>query len=276
MMSKPDLLVCWIANNDYPLFRLWLEKYHSFFNKIIIHWDIMFRFPFYNAFIQSSLSHIPNIKFLDMAKREFGVDDWRNVATNEMLKHSDSEWVCSIEQDWFDKDWDKTLGLVTEAMGRADLIGWYNQTNFPYIHPAFWFVKREILDKTNKDFAPHMEINGADHFAMVTKEVLEQGGKLITLKDLGLESDNLDPTVVHCFHLGGVNQNYLDFADRFKANSLHRPDIFYVYNHFSMQAPVKQSEEFMMQCREVAAFLKNMFPNIDPETSEWRKFFKIW
>ncbi|SRR6266581_5066497 len=269
---KKSLIVCWISNNDYPLFREWLEKYHSFFDEIIIHWDIMFRFPFYNAFIQSSLSHIPNIKFLDMVQRELGVDDWRHAATTEMLRHATGDWIISIEQDWFSKDWDRLLNASEQAMKNSDLFGWYNPTNFPYIHPAYFFIKREMLEKTRKDFSPHAEINGADHFAMITRDALDNGAKLIKLQDLGFVTDKLDPRETDCFHLGGVNQNYLDFDVRFQANAIHRPEIFSVYNHFSRKANVDQSPYFMSIMDKVSPRLVEM-TQIDPELSDWRKFF---
>ena len=73
-MSK-TLLVTHIANVDYPLFRFWLEKYHSWFDEIIIYWDLSFRFPILSSFMQQSLSHIPNIKFLDPVERDLGTEE---------------------------------------------------------------------------------------------------------------------------------------------------------------------------------------------------------
>jgi hypothetical protein len=265
---KKSLIVCWIANNDYPLFRAWLEKNHSFFDEIIIHWDIMFRFPFYNAFIQSSLSHIPNIKFLDMTERELGVDDWRNAATNAMLKEATGDWIISIEQDWFCQEWQRLFNSIEDSIRDSDMFGWWNPTNAPYVHPAFWGIKRELLENTTKDFSPHPEINGSDHFAKITYDAQALQAKIDKYHG------NLSPNTPF-FHLGGVNQNYLNFDELFKLDALHRPEIFYVYNYWSRKAHVRQSETFMSKCKAIEMYLRTKYPHIDFETSEWSKFFQI-
>ena len=272
---KKSLIVTWIANNDYPIFRAWLEKYHTWFEEIIICWDLAFRFPFYNAFIQQSLSHLNNIKFLDPPPRELGVDDWRNVATNHLVNNSSGDWLVSIEQDWFAKDWPQLLAKIEAAMQTSDMVGWLNPTNVPYIHPAFWFIKRELLEKTTRDFGPHSEISGCDHFGMVTYEAQQLEAKITPVQELGFATEVSTPELTDTFHLGGVNQNYLDFDELFKAGQVHRSSIFRVYNHWSMLAPVRQSPEFLRKCQEVDTYLKSLHPEIDPATNGWGQFFNV-
>ena len=228
---KKSLLVTHIGNIDYPIFRQWLEKYYSWFDEIIIYWDLSFRFPILLSFMQQSLSHLPNIKFLDPVERELGVDDWRDKATKEMLNHATGDWIISIEQDWLAKDWDRLLEVSEQTMKECDLFGWYNYTNFPYIHPAYFFIKRELLEKTSKDFSPHQEINGSDHFAMITHDAIQQGGKLLKLQDIGFNAQIINATDTDCFHLGGINQSYLNGLND-PNHQFHRGIIFIVYNSF--------------------------------------------
>lgn len=266
---RKTLCVTWISNCDYPIFRQWLERHHAWFDQIIICWDINFRFPFYNAFIQSSLSHLPNIMFLDTPDRELGVADWRDTATNEMLKHATGDWIISIEQDWFSRDWDKLLSSVERAMETTDLIGWMNPTNFPYIHPAFWCIRKSVLDRTTKDFKPHPEINGADHFSWITKEVKEMGAAITSLQDLGFDCEVTEHA--DSFHLGGVNMNYLNGLQ--EGFVFHRPEIFYVYNYWCRRASVQQDQRFIDLSYAIEEKLKTTKIDSNPALSVWRKFF---
>mgnify|MGYP001563284138 FL=1 len=262
-MNKPDLLITWIKHCDYPIFRLFLKRHRDFFGKVIIYWSEHFRHMYYDAFIQKALvDYGIECQFLPNIEYKYGVEDWRNIATNYMLQQSTSEWVCSVEQDWFVKDWEKLLTEVVVNSSKADLLGWW-QPNGKYVHPAFWFMKREALEKTRKDFAAH---DGFDHFGWITQDHLANGGKIISTQDMGFE-DFKD-----AFHLGGVNQNYLQFGT--PGYVFHRPEIFSVYNYWSIWATVPQSDEFLTLCRNVDASFQVTQPEIDPKTSEWKAFFQ--
>lgn len=251
-----------------------LEKHRKRFGKVIIYFSEHNRFPYYDHFIHDSLKDL-DITFIDPTLTDWGTEDWRNHATVEMLSHSDSEWVCSIEQDWFAKDWDKLLDAMEVAMRAGDMAGWMSQTHSSYIHPSFWYMKRELLDRLGADFGPHSEIPGSDHFGMMTYRAQESKAIIIPIKDYGFQADFSDTS--DCFHLGGVNQNYLEFQQRYDHDQIHRPEAFYVYNYWAMRAPVPQSEAFMDEMKYVDMMLRKRFGNtINPETSLWKEFFKIW
>ena len=168
-MNRPDLVITFIKHCDYPLFRVFLRKYRDHFNKVIIYWSEHNRFPYLDHFIHEAIKDL-DITFIDPTLTDWGTEDWRNHATNEMLKYSDSEWICSIEQDWFSSNWEELFEITFKAMETNDLIGWDAQAGDGgrYIHPAFWFIRREMLEKTNKDFAAH---DNLDHFGFITRDV---------------------------------------------------------------------------------------------------------
>lgn len=252
------------------MYRVWLKKYGSFFDEILIYFDVQFRHPFFWAFVQQSLSTIPNIKFLDPVPYEYGVGDWRNVATNELVKHATGDWLISIEQDWFTKDWSKLLNKFQEAMDSgADQVGWMSQTNAPYIHPAFWAIKKEMLDKTNKDFSAHSEINGSDHFGMITYDVKRLGGKIVTLQDLGFTCEFSKDSDM--FHLGGVNQNYFNGLN--EGFEFYRPEAFYKYNFECRLLPIEHDPRFLRNSQEIEDKMKKTL-NIE-NINQWSDFFKI-
>mgnify|MGYP001585955497 CR=1 FL=1 len=271
-MNKPDLLITWHESNDYPPFRATLRKHRDFFGKIIIYLSKHFREPVYADFLKESMRDLGNIVFLDPIEYQYGVEDWRHVSTTYMLKHSNSEWVTSVEQDWFAKDWDKMLEATDKAMKEADMVGWMNETAHSYIHPSYWFIKRDLLESLGTDFKPHSEIVGSDHFAMMTYKAQERGVKIVTLQDLGFDCNFRQEA--DAFHLGGVNQNYLNFEELFEAKTIHRAEAFFVYNRLSMSAPVQQSKEFLDRCAHVDHKLSEIFPNYSIEASGWKEFFK--
>ena len=266
---KKSLIVCHIANIDYPLWRAWLNKYYTWFDEIIIYWDLSFRFPILSAFMQESLSDIPNIKFLDPVERDLGAEDWRHKGTTEMLKHATGDWIISIEQDFVSRNWNKFFTNAESMMQTSDMFGFLNMTNSPYIHPACFFIKRDLLEKTSKDFSPHPETNGFDHFAMITQDAKALGAKVLPM--------NLNFEVVpaaDAIHLGSINQHYLNGLND-PNYQFHRGEIFMVYNYYSMKAKVEQSPLFMDMMQKMDKKLRNIYLNIDPETSPWRDFFII-
>lgn len=272
-MSKPDLMICWIKHADYPIFRETLRKHRDFFGKIVIYWSEHFRDIYFDEFIQKDLESLGNIEFLPNIEYKYGQEDWRNVATNYMLKYTDSDWICSVEQDWFSSDWDKLLEVTSKAMENNDFVGWQHPGG--YIHPGYWFIKRELLERTNKDFSAR---DGQDHFGWITQDALKLGVKLFDIdKDGGLKCDipsyfNLETQGLDAMHMGGVNQNYL--AGLTPNHDFHRADIFMVYNYWCRKANVIQDPRFTELSLEVEKVLRKQFPDLDLENSPWAKFFK--
>lgn len=261
-MQLPDLLITWIKHADYPVFRAFLQRNRGYFGKVIIYFSEHNRFPYFDHFIQDALKDDRCI-FLDTVETDWGREDWRNKSTNEMLKYSSSEWVCSIEQDFFTRDFPMVYHAIAKAAQTADLVGWQNEAG-KYIHPSCWFIKRDVLEKTRKDFAAHDQY---DHFGWITYDVEQMNGKIARLQDLGL-TDFKD-----FFHLGGVNQNYLEGLK--EGYVFHRPEIFYVYNYFCRRQPVPMDERFVKISHRIDEVLAPMFPGVDPLQSKWGAFFIV-
>ena len=273
-MKNPDLLICWHESCDFPIARRFLRRHRNFFGKIIIYFSKHFRGNVYTPFLKSVMEDLGNTVFLDPIEYEYGVSDWRNVATHYMLEHSNSEWVCSVEGDFFANNWDKLLSDIAEASKTYDLLGYSGhqgqaQHQGPYlagnyVHPAFWFMKRSTLEKTNMDFSADPK-RGADHFGLITQDANRLGIPIWYMQDHGWE-DFKD-----AFHQGGINQAYLEFPKENFAS--HRPDLFYIYNHFSMKAEVPQDPKFMDLCSQINEVLKKSFPDVDPENNPWSHFY---
>ncbi len=263
-----DLLSQYCTHCDYPCWRANLAKHRDKFNKVILYPNEYYRDLDLKAFAKEVLKEtwVEN-HVIDWTTP--GID-WRQAEVIPMLELSNSEWVYFNEQDWFVKDYDRFYESIFKAMRYgADAIGWLNPTHFPYLHPSCFFVKRELLNKTQLDFRAHTEINGCDHFAMITKDLKKLGAKIVTLQELGFNCD-VSPDA-DCFHLGGLTSNYVDsYNPNFQ---FHRPEIFSVYNSLSQTAPVVQSGKYLTLSSAIEKELveRNFWSN--PEESNWRKFF---
>lgn len=270
---KPDLLVCWIKHCDYPLFRKYLREHRDFFGKIIIYWSEHFRDMYYNKFIQNDLNGLGDITFIQNVEYQYGVEDWRNVATTLMLKESTSEWVCSVEQDFFVRDWQKLFSAIQEASKSYNFLGYKGfdtQQSYQeylkgdYVHPAFWFIKRELLEKTTKDFSAKPD-QGSDHFGLITRDAVQMKTPIWWTQDNGFPEDD-------AFHQGGINMNYLESQK--EGFVFHRPELFYIYNWWSIKANITQDPQFMELMQKVDLQLRAQFPDINPETDERNIFYK--
>lgn len=258
-----DILSQVCLYNDYPLWKKLLKKYRDKFGKIILYPSRHHGFIDQEEYLKATLPET----WIDPVAIKYGVEDWRQAETDPLLVHSDAEWILFMEQDFFVDDWDKLWIKVEEAMKNSDAIGWWNETAFPYLHPCFLLIKREILDKTQKDFSAHPEIPGCDHFAMITRDLEMLGAKITKLQDLGYEN------WVNAFHLGGLTYPYQnwkgDGTDRFGVGN---PIAFYAYNEASRftQSNTAYKELSFSIKRE----LEKQFPNIQEESTKWNKFFK--
>lgn len=248
--------------NDYPIYRHLIGKYRDNFKKIILYPSRHHGVIDMEEFLKRTLPETwVTGHTIDWTTPEI---DWRQAETEPCLELSDAEWVLFLEQDFFVDDWNKLWRDVEFAMQDADLIGWWNETEFPYIHPCFLLIKRELLEKTNKDFRAHPEIPGADHFAQITRDVEKLGGTIIKLQDLGWT----DPE--NAFHLGGLTYPYQDFKGDETIIGVKYPEAFATYNyaisHMDLDAKYKQLVV------DVAQVLKNKSIKSNPK---WEKFFKL-
>lgn len=266
---KIDIISQICVFNDYPIYRHNLAKYRDKFNKIIL-------YPSRHHGVIDMEEHMRKT-FPETWITGHTIDwttpgiDWRQAETEPCLELSDAEWILFLEQDFFCDDWDKLFKDVEREIDNgAEMIGWYDNNSLFYIHPCFLLIKRELLDKTQKDFRAHPEIQGSDHFAMITRDAEKLGAKIVKLQDIGYkEWDN-------CFHLGGLTYPYQnwkgDGTDHF---GVKNPEAFMVYNYFSRLAPVEQDKKYLDLSLEIEKRLKELFPVIKLDDNRWVKFFKI-
>jgi hypothetical protein len=177
-MIKPDLILVWPRYLDYPKFRNFINTNRELFDNVLISFtEGDLKLDFTEEVTNGLIDVLP---FL--AK---GSGDWRNVATNQLLNVSSSEWVLFMEQD-FSMSGETLAKYLREFDGEA--LGFRQESR---LHPAFLLIKRSILDQTSKDFSAYPPKH--DHFGKVTGELLCD---VALLKDEDFE------------HMNGLSHNF--------------------------------------------------------------------
>lgn len=263
-MNNCDLVQQICVYNDYPILRHLLNTKWKFNNVILFpsrHHGLIDCEEFLKENIKATWVTRPYI--------DYGVEDWRQAETIPCLEHlsEDNEWVWFCEQDFFVDDWDKFFEYVEEKMKTSDLIGWWHDSAFPYIHPCCMFIRKDILNETQKDFRAHPEIMGCDHFAMITRDVERLGGVITKIQEDGWTNWE------RAFHLAGITYPYQNWpAETFGVGNR---EAFYVYNYWSRKYE-PQFKPYTDLSLEVEGKLKELFDiNVDPENCKWTKFFKL-
>lgn len=240
-MIKPDIIMVHPSYLDFPISRAILLQFRHLFNKVII-----------------CFTNLPTAKELKMDLRGFvkqwgvpkgiyveseptGSDDWRHHATTLALEKSTAHWVLFLEQDFvFGSKFIEKLLIPTDF----EVVG-FKEDRF---HPACLLVKREALDKTDKNFAVTKDVG--DHFGNLSKQ-LENVAKCGTFEDI-----NISQKEDSWFHYAGITQNYY-LCIKEQYDQLHQPRLFGIYNELAMKAPVMQHSAFLTLATNIQNTLKN-------------------
>lgn len=163
LITKPDVIISWPDNNDYPLWRKFIKENRETFDKVIIVFTKTHSEVNYKEFVTD---HTQDCTLLECPSLISG-EDWRSVAVNYGLSFSSSEWVWFTEQDFYITDelfWEDVNQVIRENM--SDFIGVLEGQR---IHPCSMFVKRSVIDRTSKFFG--IVPDKSDHFFVFTQEV---------------------------------------------------------------------------------------------------------
>ena len=242
-MIKPNLLVVWPLSCDYPLFRYNLKRFREFFQDIYIGFTNHHQEEDYSAFVRQDLdfAHCVDIEFTSGG-------DWRDDAISQLLDvMTPCEHVLFIEQDFLIKD--ETFFERLFAQDHDFL--YYNEGN-NRVHPAFALIRRDIIEKTHRNFGA---VPPKDHFGWFFDEVFQQ--------TTGENIENFVKEKEDFYHMAGLTQNYkcVKYGD-----CLFRPKTFFYFNYKSTLLPnLGPFKEVMIPINanerpETHDFLDNFFP----------------
>lgn len=216
-MVEPDVIVTLPRHIDFPFFRYAIDRYRNYFRQVLIGLTDHGMKKDYSTFlINNTRASFKKIK------RAEGHEDWRNKAVNYMLEKSYSDYVLFLEPDFLIRD--ERFFEVLFSNREYNFI-YYKEDN--RIHPACAFIRRDLIDKTRKDFSA--KLSTFDHFGIFFDEILRNGCNHCTLEDIGLLKG------VDYLHLGGLTQNYY-------TQPYYNKKEFLTYNRLCMRLPVVFNE----------------------------------
>jgi len=214
-MVKPDIIMCYPNNCDFPLWRTSLGLNRDRYNEVIIAITETNSPQNYTEHIKQSLSHL-HVQFVIPPPTLPG-EDWRNVATNMCLLHSyNAEWILFTEQDFIITDYPAFFEEIEEAATYGyKVMGYYEGTR---LHPCFILIHRSELAPLKKVFS--IIPNAHDHFYQIQKQL----------------DDKITPiykVANNCYHLNGLSSN-MSLVER-GGQPNYKPQEFYDYIQDSLQ-----------------------------------------
>lgn len=211
-MIKPDVIVT-LPNTgvDFPMWRYYMFRHSAKFEKIIIGMTNQGDDFEYAKFLQENLPGNA-IVFTQLTAPK---TDWRDEIVNAALNKSSSPRVWFMEPDILMTD----NFIESVVLSDVDMIC---IKEIGRIHPASLLVKRELIDKTSRDFMAHPP--QYDHFDLFTEE-LSKLYKTQLIRESGYK------------HLAGLTHNYHIALD--KPRDVYKPAEFSAYNDCLKYVPVQ-------------------------------------
>lgn len=198
---KPDAIICHPRDLLYPWWMDRMNKDRDLFDKVIIVMTQSNGDADYSSYILNNIERCTVIE-----KYDYDGIDWRQSALKRALVASGSEFVLFMEQDFLVEDgfWDEFIKQGKEY----NSVGFVDGNRF---HPACLLVRRDVLDRTRKDFSVDPDVG--DHFKKFSDDLMGIGGHA-NMRDMKLP---------RWYHMAGLSQNF-----RLKEN-WYQPREFYTY-----------------------------------------------
>lgn len=228
-LPKFDVIVTWPRNADYPLWRKFIRDNRAGFNNVFVVFMQPNQGYNYMPFVVESMTKDDVTSILSPHLKSG--EDWRDAAVNEALKHSNSEWVWFTEQDFYLREgfWEDVAKGIEQGM---DVIGVMDGDR---LHPCSLIIKREVLEKTGKNFG--IQAGFSDHFGMIQKQLSE-----LNVKTGIITEDKYK-------HYAGMSHNWRLVSDGQNPN--YKPTEFLGYLRGCLEAGI-ELEQNWQSCAEKA------------------------
>lgn len=185
---KPDIVVSWPRNCDYPLWRQFIHNNRDKFSDVIVVFTETYHGDDYRDFVYRVM--LPDRVQCIQSPPPGRNQDWRDVAVNYGLMWCQSDWIWFTEQDFYpnDKFWGElNQGVSDGKQVMAVYIG-------ERMHPCSIFMERSLLNQTRHNFG--IVPDKSDHFSLLQIDIEGLGF------DIGRFSDD------SYFHFNGLSGNY--------------------------------------------------------------------
>lgn len=231
---KPDVIVSWPRNCDYPLWRLFIHENRREFGDVIVIFTETYHGPDFRDFVVNAMA-ADNVICRNSPTPQSG-EDWRNVAVNFGLSFSHSDLVWFTEQDFYVLGgfFDEVDLYLSEG---AEAIGVYQGDR---LHPCSIFITKDLLKRLVLDFG--VEPNVGDHFWKIQAQLGIFEKKVWAIPEKFYE------------HFNGLSHNWRLGFDGEIPN--HKTEEFYKYLEQCLEAPVDLSSEWVTIANKIISARK--------------------
>lgn len=219
-----DVIVSWPNNCDYPLWRQFIRENRKRFESVFVVFTQTYQQPNYEEFVRQSMAE-DNVTFLNAPLPQTPTADWRNLAVNAALQLSTAEWVWFTEQDFYIEQ--EVLDNLSDLMNfKAPNV--YAVYDAGRMHPCCIFARREVIEKTSKNFG--IVPDESDHFSIFQREL---EGLSIGIGEIPRQS---------YFHFNGLSSNCTLLQNGQEPN--YQPETFTKYLEDCLRATVPIDPRF--------------------------------
>lgn len=221
-MIKPDIIIAWPRNCDYPLWRQFIHDNRERFNVIVVVFTETHSGADYRQFVREAMAK----DWILFAENPIvHGEDWRNVAVNHALIQSyNAPWVWFTEQDFLPEPgfWEtvenyESQGIKAIGVKQGDRL-----------HPCSLFLHRDVISKLDMNVSanpPHY-----DHFGFIQKQLED------TNTPIGIVPEN------YWQHMNGLSHNMRLVEEGGAPN--YYPEVFNAYAKKCLEVTVPQHEGF--------------------------------
>lgn len=219
---KPDIIVSWPRNCDYPVWRQFIHDNRDRFNVIIVVFTETHAGEDYREFVKKAML-VDYVLCADSPVVKD--DDWRNVAVNHgLLQSYNAQWVWFTEQDFIPKEgfWeivDAEVSIGVRAIGvrQGDRL-----------HPCSLMIRRDLLNALDKNFG--IVTDKLDHFGLIQQQLEE------SKEPVGIIPEK------YWQHMNGLSHNFRLISEGQMPN--YEPEAFEQYIHSCIDANVPKDPRF--------------------------------
>lgn len=224
-MIKPDVIVSWPKNSDYPLWRQFIRDNRNRFAQVVVVFTETHDGRDYSAFVKKSMAG-QAITFVDSPIVGSG-QDWRDVAVKEGLKFANtSEWIWFTEQDFYPKPGFFEEIFENPAEMLTEVFAAYQGER---MHPCSILIRRKTLAETKMNFG--IDPGRLDHFGLIQEDIYRINAVI----------QPIHPDLYH--HYNGLSHNFRLICDG--QPPVYQPAEFFYYLRESLDADVPLDPDFV-------------------------------
>lgn len=184
---KPDVVVTWPSNCDYPLWRAFIRENRDKLGQVFVVFMDTHGGYDYRSFVRECLEK----DWVNVGESPpvGSGQDWRDVAIKKVLRMVTAEWVWFTEQDFLPSA--GYFNAIERLTSDNDVVAAFSEKR---MHPCSLYIRRALLGSIAPDFSANPP--DYDHFGRVQIKLEARGEKIAKIPE----------NLYH--HMNGLSHNF--------------------------------------------------------------------